>query len=169
MHVVNLLDQNSILAVCEGSLGLLGVIVSSEKAQFATRILRADARKQRYYIEFKGERKAKYMPLPSSFEHIYPKVPYTQLFAQKTMTVIPAIRKALISKEVSKITAGYSAVDEINWRKRTYLNDTGIWRIGYDIHLKLSHQVNGERTIDVIRVQALNNGAKVWVDQSPLD
>lgn len=164
-----LLEENEILFDGFGTLGWLGISVSTKNSQRAIRILRADARKQRYYIEFKGERGAKYLPLPSSFERIYPRVPYSQMFAQKTRIRIPAVRKALSRQEVSKVATGYSFIEEINWRKRNYLNGPGKWRIGYDIHLKLSHVVNGEKTTDLIRVQALNDGAKVWVDLNALD
>jgi hypothetical protein len=138
IHITNLLLSHDIQSAMEGSV-VYGISVPPDKAEQASQLLRADARKNGYYVSFgsndvMGAAAAK--KLIRSF-------PVQSVLKKSEFGSDTALGRFLRSKDISQLTTKYPYVISLSVHKRQYLSTPKAYSTGYDVVIELQ-QALGE-------------------------
>lgn len=132
IHITNLLLSHDIQSTMEGSM-VYGISVPPSKAEQASRLLRADARKLGYYISFGSNDVVR----AAEGKQLIKPAPISSVLTRFEYGSDTALGRFLRSTDISRLTAEYPFLVSLSVHERQYLTTPKTYSTGYDVEIEL--------------------------------
>lgn len=153
IHVTNLLLYQGIWAAIEGS-RTHAILVPSARAEEASQLLRADARRRDYYISFES---GEVVDAPELKEVVHG-VSVSSLLKRTDFAIDTALGRLLRSAEISPLTEKYLYMFSLCAHERRYLVKLNTYANGCDVRFELHRSARKRSDGCQGRCQLLDDG-----------
>jgi hypothetical protein len=139
IHITNLLLSHDIESGMEGSV-VYGISVPPDKAEQASQLLHADARKIGYYVWFGSNDVVK----AAGAKQLVHRSTVSSVLKRSEYSGGTALGRFLRSRDISPLTAKYPYIISLSVHERQYLSTPKTYSIGYDVVIELQQSL-GQR------------------------
>jgi len=167
-HIRNLLKLRSIQCTF-GVSSVCPISVPKEDWNRAVPILREDAKRRKYWIEFYEGSPRSYCPLDQPRNQVSVNMGYQQLLDSGRYPASSNLGAFLRHKGVQDQASTFKCVISMDLLKRDYLGSDAQWHTGYSISLEMATSLGEDALTSSMSGQAWDNGSQVFFQRGAFD